>query len=34
MILQYVIFEWKLCFGHKLKIEKLAVSGGFFFNLN
>ena len=26
VILQYVIFEWKLCFDHELKIDKLAVS--------
>ena len=29
VILQYVIFEWKLCFDHELKIEKMPVSGLF-----
>ena len=29
VILQYVIFERKLCFDHELKIEKMAVSGVF-----
>ena len=30
VILQYVIFEWKLGFDHELKIEKIAVSWCFF----
>ena len=29
VILQYVIFECKLCFDHELKIEKMPVSGLF-----
>ena len=28
-----VIFEWKLCFDHELKLDKMAVSGvSFYFN--
>ena len=30
VILQYVIFESKLCFDHELKVEKMAVSVFFF----
>ena len=29
VILEYGIFEYKLCFDHELKIEKMAVSGLF-----
>ena len=30
LILQYVIFEYKLCFDHELNVEKMAVSGVYF----
>ena len=34
VILQYVIFEYKLYFDQELKIEKMTVSGCFFLNFN